>query len=273
MYCNLSGLLRIARPFVVALCVAGIGGVCLAGAEITLYDVDFDGPPHVVNLTPAFGAGPYPRITPTSGGQIFSPTGSATVLASFGPLANQPVKIKAIDDTPMDPTHLGGAYLSFDLSDPQLAWINRFHASVDVLPSNLRTASGLGIFFDASTIHSVQFMPDGNIRVIDATGVDQLIGQYSPQTMYHVQMTFDKAAVEWSAAINGIPIYHGPTDEIDMETFRIAMTTGDTLTPSVAYVDNIRITADAPEPGTICLAAMAVSAGMAIFTRRRKRHG
>ena len=157
------------------------------------------------------------------------------------------------------------------MTDPELATLERYHASVDVYPENIRTATGLGIFFDASSIHSVQFWPDGNIRVIDATGVNQVVGQYFPETIYHVRMAFDRAAVEWSASINGVPVYHGPAHGNDMERFRISMTTGDTLSASTAYVDNILVTADVPEPGTICLAGMALSAGVLVTTRRRKR--
>jgi hypothetical protein len=192
---------------------------------------------------------------------------------SFGPLTNQPVKLKALDETPNDPGRLGGTNLEFDLDDllnPQLATIDRFHASVDVVPSQLRTASGLGIFFDASSIHSVQFGNDGNIRIIDATGVNQIVGPYIPDNVYYVRMAFDRAAAEWSASINGVPVYHGPTDEVDMDRFRIAMTTGDTISPAVAYVDNIRITGDVPEPGTIGLAGLALS-GLTIFATRRSR--
>jgi len=273
MNSNLSVKHFIVCKVVLALAVmASRGGVCLAGQDFTLYDVDFNGPPHIVGTTPAFGAGPYPRNTPTSGGQIFSPTGSAKVVAFNGPMTDRPVRLTAIDDTPNDPAHLGGANLQFDLNDPLLASIDVFHASVDVLPSDLRTASGLGIFFDASTIHSVQFLPDGNIRIVDATGVNLLIGQYFPDTIYTVQMTFDRAAAEWSAAINGIPVYHGPTDEIDMERFRIAMTTGDTLISCSAFVDNIKISAAVPEPGTLGLVGMAVS-GTVLSARRRKRQG
>lgn len=262
----------VACKFAFAIAVLAGGSVCIAGPEVTLYDVDFNGPPHVVGTTPAFGFGPYPRNTPTSGGQIFSPTGSAKVVAANGPLTNRPVRLTAIDGTPNDPNHLGGADLQFDLNDPQLASLDRYHASVDVLPSDLRTSSGLGIFFDASTIHSVQFYPDGNIRIIDATGVNQVIGQYSPETVYHVQMTFDRAAEKWAAAINGVPIYQGPTDETDMDRFRIAMTTGDTQVSCSAFFDNIRITADVPEPGTICLAGMVTVAGVLTTRRRRSRH-
>jgi MYXO-CTERM domain-containing protein len=265
---------RNARHVMRALSAAvSICGACLAGTEITLYDVNFDGPPHVLGSGPAYGFGAFPRVTPTAGGQIFSPSGSATVVSSFGPMANRPVKLKALDGTPNDPGHLGGADLQFDLDEllnPQLATIDRYHASVDVVPAQLRTASGLGIFFDASSIHSVQFWPDGNIRVIDATGLNQVVGPYSPESLYHVQMTFDRAAVEWSASINGVPIYSGPADDNDMDRFRIAMTTGDTISPAVAFVDNIRITGDVPEPGTICFAGMAL-AGLALFSRRRRR--
>ena len=65
--------------------VIGVGSACLAAPDITLYDVDFDGPPHVVGSTPAFGAGAYPRNTPTAGGQIGAPLGTAEVVPT--PLA------------------------------------------------------------------------------------------------------------------------------------------------------------------------------------------
>jgi hypothetical protein len=56
-----------------------------------------------------------------------------------------------------------------------------------------------------------------------------------------------------------------------MDRFRIAMTTGDTVSPAVAYVDNIRVTADVPEPGTIFLAGMALSGAYLVATRRHRR--
>jgi hypothetical protein len=263
---------RIACQLVLTLsALAASAGVCLAGAEITLYDVDFDGPPHVVGMTPAFGFGSYPRITPTSGGgHPLFPFGSTTVVPFASPLVNRPVQIMGLDGTPNDPGRLGGADLQFDLSDPQLSWIDRFHASVDVYPENVRTATGLGIFFDAASIHSVQFMPDGNIRVRDATGLDQIVGQHIPETIYHVRMAFDKSTVQWSASINGVPVYSGPAHDIDMERFRISMTTGDTDSPCTAYVDNILVTADVPEPSTICLAGVALS-GVGVFAARRSR--
>jgi hypothetical protein len=155
--------------------------------------------------------------------------------------------------------------------NPQLASIDRFHASVDVLPIQLRTASGLGIFFDASSIHSVQFWPDGNIHIIDATGVNSIVGPYSPEAVYHVQMSFDRAAAKWSAAINGTPVFLGPTADTDMDRFRIAMTTGDTITPAIAFVDNIRVSADVPEPCTVCLVGIAVSGAVLALTRRKRR--
>jgi hypothetical protein len=108
------------------------------------------------------------------------------------------------------------------------------------------------------------------IRVIDATGVNQVIGPYEPRTIYTVGMTFDRTAAEWAASINGVPIYAGPVDDIDLTTFRIAMTTGNTTTTSSVAVDNIWITADVPEPGTLSLAAMALS-GAWLFAARRIR--
>jgi hypothetical protein len=225
-------------------------------------------------MEPVYGFGSFPRETPTEGGQIFQPFGAAEVVPAFGPLTNRPVKLTALDGTANDPGVLGGANLEFDLDEllyPELESIDRYHASVDVVPNQLRTASGLGIFFDASSIHSVQFWPDGNIRLIDATGVNQVIGPYFPENRYHVRMTFDRAAVEWSASINGVPIYNGPADGNDMDRFRIAMTTGDTVSPAVAYVDNIRVVGEVPEPGTICLAGMAVSGSLLIATRLHRR--
>jgi hypothetical protein len=275
MYCNVLVAVRAVPTFLLALMVASaVNGVCQAGTERILYDVDFDGPPHVVGAEPVYGYGPFPRNTPTEGGQIFQPFGAAEVVSSFGPLTNRPVKLTALDGTPNDPGFLGGTNLEFDLDElfhPELADVDRFHASVDVVPNQLRTASGLGIFFDASSIHSVQFWPDGNIRIIDATGVNQIVGPYFPETVYHVRMAFDRAAAEWSASINGVPVYHGPSDEVDMDRFRIAMTTGDAVSPAVAYVDNIRVTADVPEPGTIFLAGMALSGAYLVATRRHRR--
>src|SRR5262245_13681382 len=262
MTCELQALFGQARQFALALfAAAGFTSACLAGAEKILYDVDFDGPPHVVGMEPVYGFGSFPRDTPTKGGQIFQPFGAAEVVSAFGPLTNRPVKLTALDGTPNDPGFLGGANLEFDLDEllnPELESIDRYHASVDVVPNQLRTASGLGIFFDASSIHSVQFWPDGNIRVIDATGVNQVIGPYFPESLYHVRMTFDRAAVEWSASINGVPIYHGPAHDNDMDRFRIAMTTGDTISPAVAFVDNIRVVGEVPEPAAICLVCMSV---------------
>src|SRR5262245_43611294 len=73
------------------------GGICRAAPDITLYDVNFNDPPHIVGMTPAFGAGPFPRNTPTSGGQILSPFGDAQVVAAFGPLVDRPVRMTALD--------------------------------------------------------------------------------------------------------------------------------------------------------------------------------
>jgi PEP-CTERM motif len=268
MNSNSCVMFRIACRFVIALvAVAGSRSACLAGAEVTLYNVDFNGPPHVVGLTPAFGAGPFPRITPTSGGQIL-PAGTAEVVSAFGLLTDKPVRLTGLDGTPADPNTLGGANLQFDLSDPQLSTLKRFHAQVDVFPSGVDTSTGLGIFFDAPAIHKVEFSADGIIRVLDATGLNQVVGPYEPRVIYTVGMTFDRAAATWAAAINGIPIYQGPVDDIDLTTFRIAMTTGNTITTATAAVDNILITADVPEPGTLVLAAMALTGALCIASRR-----
>src|SRR5215470_17728071 len=130
MNCNSNRIYFTAWRLVAVLVVAaGVVNTCVAGPEQILYDVDFDGPPHVVGSTPAFGFGSFPRKTPTSGGQIFFPSGSATVETAFGPLTNRPVKLKALDGTPTDPNKLGGADLQFDLTDFSLASLNRFHAS------------------------------------------------------------------------------------------------------------------------------------------------
>src|SRR5262245_13431022 len=89
--------------------ITGAGRVGWAGPDVIIYDVDFNGPPHSVGATPAFGAGPYPRNTPTSGGQILSPTGTATVVPAFGLLGTRPVQLTALDGTPNDPNILGGS--------------------------------------------------------------------------------------------------------------------------------------------------------------------
>jgi hypothetical protein len=99
--------------------------------------------------------------------------------------------------------------------------------------------------------------------------VNQVIGPYFPENLYHVRIAFDRAAVEWSASINGVPVYHGPAHGNDMDRFRIAMTTGDTISPAVAYVDNIRVTGDVPEPATTCLAGMSLF-GVGLITARRR---
>ena len=147
--------------------------------------------------------------------------------------------------------------LQFDLSDPLLAGLDVFHAQVDVLPTNISSSTGLAVFFDSTSIHSVAFSNDGNIRVIDATGVNQLVGPYDPQTIYTVRMTFDRAAATWAASVNGNPVYSGPVAENNLATFRIAMTTGNTDITALAFVDNIKITAVVPEPSTFGLAIMA----------------
>jgi hypothetical protein len=247
--------------------VAGCGSLSWAGPDVTLYDVNFNGPPHVVGLTPVFGAGSFPRSTPTSGGEIF-PTGTAQVVSTFGLLTDTPVRLTAIDGSPSSPT-LGGVNLQFDLSDPQLASFNRFIASVDVFPSGVSTSTGLGIFFDAPAIHKVEFSADGMLRVLDATGLNQVIGPYQPRTVYNVRMTFDKAAAQWGASINGTPIYQGPVDATDLQMFRIAMTTGSTEFTASAAVDNILITASVPEPGTLVLAVMGLVGRWLVVGRRR----
>jgi hypothetical protein len=269
MNSNRCVMLRVVGYIVCALAaVAGCGSLSWAGPDVTLYDVNFNGPPHVVGLTPAFGAGPFPRNTPTSGGQIFAPTGAAEVVSTFGLLTDTPVRLTTIDGTPSDPI-LGGVDLQFDLSDPQLASLNRFIASVDVFPSGVSTSTGLGIFFDAPAIHKVEFSADGMLRVLDATGLNQVIGPYQPRTVYTVRMTFDKAAAQWGASINGTPIYQGPVDATDLQTFRIAMTTGNTEFTASAAVDNIIITASVPEPGTLVLAVIGLVGGWMIGARRR----
>jgi hypothetical protein len=268
MNCNRCVMFRVVGLFVVAVAaVAGGGSACWAGTDATLYDVNFNGPPHVVGLTPAFGAGPFSRNTPTSGGQIFAPTGAAEVVPTFGFLTDTPVRLTALDGTPADPI-LGGVDLQFDLSDPQLAGYSRFIAQVDVFPSGVSTSTGLGIFFDAPAIHKVEFSNDGMLRVIDATGLNQVVGPYEPRVIYTVRMTFDRTAAEWAASINGTPIYQGPVDGIDLKTFRIAMTTGNTDVTASAGVDNIIITASVPEPATLMLAVVAVS-GVLFVTPRR----
>src|SRR5262245_20771015 len=115
MTCELQALFGQARQFVLVLfAAAGFSGACLAGAERILYEVDFDGPPHVVGMEPAYGFGSFPRETPTEGGQIFLPFGAAEFVPAFGPLTNRPVKLTALDGTPNDPGFLGGANLEFD---------------------------------------------------------------------------------------------------------------------------------------------------------------
>ena len=57
-----------ARQFTLALLAASsVNGACLAGTERILYDVDFDGPPHVLGMEPAYGFGSFPREAPTEG--------------------------------------------------------------------------------------------------------------------------------------------------------------------------------------------------------------
>src|SRR5262245_51773539 len=260
---RLAALLRVTVRVVICFAAAlGAGRVCCAGADVIIYDVEFDGPPHVVGLTPTFGAGPYPRHTPTSGGQILSPTGTATVVPAFGLLGTRPVQLTALDGTPNDPI-LGGTDLIFDLSDFEFSPLKRFHASVDVVFGDVTTSTGLGVFFDTPGIHKVEFSPDGKIRVRDTMGLDQVVGDHVVETVYHVSMTWDKGTSQWSAAINGNPVYLGPVDDPDLLQFRIAMTTGSTTVTSVGVVDNIRIVADAvpvPEPCTLMLTTMIVGA-------------
>jgi hypothetical protein len=270
---NRSAMLRMACQVVLSLAaVAGAGRVVWAGPDVIIYDVDFDGAPHTVGMTPAFGAGPYPRNTPTSGGQILSPTGTATVVPAFGLLGNRPVQLTALDGTPNDP-NLGGSDLIFDLSEFEFSPLKRFHASVDVVFGDVSTATGLGVFFDTPGIHKVEFAPDGKIRVRDTMGLDQVVGDHFVESVYHVSMTWDKGTSLWSAAINGTPVYNGPVDDPNLLQFRIAMTTGNTTVTSVAVVDNIRIVADAvpvPEPGTLALAAIVACAGSLVSLRRRR---
>jgi hypothetical protein len=270
MYCHVRSLFCIAFSFLLALfAVACTSRVSHAGPQFTIYDVNFDGPPHVVGATPTFGAGPFPRITPTSGGQIF-PSGSAKVVAANGLLTQRPVKLTTIDQTPGDP-FLGGVDLLFDMTDPQLASLKRFHASVDVLANDISASTGMGIFFDAPSIHAVEFAPDGTIRIRDPFGLDKVVGQHFGETVYHVGMTFDRTAAEWSVAINGTPVYQGPIESPDLERFRISMTTGNTMFGSTATLDNINIWADVPEPATIATLGFALFGGGLLARRRPTR--
>ena len=270
MNCSFCVKCSIVRQFVSTLAAVAVSaGLCQAAPETTLYNVDFNGPPHSLGMTPAFAEGPFPRNTPTAGGEI-SPTGTVEVVAAFGSAVDRPARLTAVDGDINDPT-FGGSNLVFHLNDPALAGLNRFHAQVDVLATELSTSSGLGIFFDAPTIHKVEFSSDGFIRVRDATGVNMIVDTYNPEKLTTVRMTFDRLAAEWMASVNGVSVYQGPVDNTNLIEFRIAMTTGDSTTTSLAYVDNIRITAEVPEPGTVWLVGLALSG--ALFCRWRLAKG
>ncbi len=221
-------------------------------ASVTLYDIDFGSPPHVVGSSVKVGSG-----TDTPSRINF---GTPTVESSFGALTDQPLVFNPEADTyEQIQLNLGGGY-------------DDYRVSFDLYAANLSGSDyAFTLNFDTPQVQNFSFHGLGSMRTYspkpDRTPSDSFVlGSFADNTLYHVSIDIDLLAGLWTIGIEDGPSMTHPFyswgGDVDALRFNLSRWKGSTPhDPTVAVgLDNLLITTGSPvpEPSTALLLGMGV---------------
>ena len=201
-------------------------------APVLLYDVDFGSPPHTVGLPPVTGAGAAPRDTVSR-----INFGKPTVVASFGPLTDQPLEFDSFDGQ--------GDQIEFRLSN--LPAQSSYTIEADLV---IAAVDDYGwpfvVFIDAPDVRRIDFRADGTVT-IGGPGGSVTFGSFTFGSEIHLRIEVDLAADSWQIFLNSVLFdvggFGGATA---IRTVRFTTGLGSPPGGASAAVDNIRISGPKP---------------------------
>jgi len=207
-------------------------GVTHAGTNVTLYDIDFGSPPHTVGLPPVIGGGPAPRNT-VSG----IPFGSPTVVASFGPLLDQPLEFDSFDGQ--------GDQIRLTLNDFPPSYTYTLQCELTAL--TLESQADFAILFDTPTVRTIRFSSTGSINIFVPGVFSGSVGTYTLGTVVLLQVDIDLAADTWNITVNNVPVHSGSFGGAT-QVMTIRFSTPVTPSPpgATAGLDNVVVSATLP---------------------------
>ena len=199
-----------------------------------LYDVDFGSPPHTVGLPPVAGAGAGAPPRDTLSSINF---GTPTVVASFGPLTDQPLEFDSFDGQ--------GDQIQLRLSN--LPARSSYTIEADLVIAALDDFAGpFTVHLDAPQIRTVRFRADGTVTH-SAPGSRGTIGSFTFGSEIHLRIEVDLAADSWQIFLDSVLVHTGGFG--GATAIRTVRFTTGVLSPPAgarAAVDNIRIFSSGP---------------------------
>ena len=165
-----------------------------AHADSVLYDLDFGSPPHTVGQLPVIGGGAAPRNTVSS-----IPFGTPTVVASVGPLTDQPLSLDSFDGQ--------GDQIRLSLSDLPPSIYYEFECELTVLA--LSSGALLGILFDTPQVRVIQFSPGGIVNALVPGVFSGQIGTYALGTTIDLRVEMNLALDTWTIYLNNLLAHSG----------------------------------------------------------------
>ena len=236
--------MRVVREatFLVAL-VAWSAVPAFAARELTLYDVDFGSPPHVLGSEPVFAAGLPPRDTPSD--SIIN-LATATVVATSNGLTDRPVELAT--------GACAGSCISslvfdiFDTFDPKLPDFEVYTLTGTLVldPTETTGNGGAAVFADVfSQGFVLRFLADGSIWA-GRPAFEVSVGTHTVGDPISFEVVVDVALGEWTVSVDGVPLYGEPIPDAPLDRFRVLAYANGAIMPgskSLAATDDLWIRA------------------------------
>jgi hypothetical protein len=231
-----------------------------------IYDVDFDGPPHVVGQESATVSGNSPITRPAPTRISF---GSPTVVTSLGTLGQRPVEFNGGETISSgNANYEQMQFALYDIVDAPL-YRSAFDLHLDRLdPGTVGGGDQFVVLLDANTVRRLDFSSDG--LSIEPAGLPSILVPFSFGTRYRIDTLVDFRDSSWKVQMNGVTVYDGSigVNDGDLRSMRFNLSDVNGDGSGLVGLDNFRLIA-IPEPGT----AFLVSIGLGLLAcGRRSRH-
>lgn len=151
----------------------------------------------------------------------------------------------------------------------------RFEVGFDIQTQGLvGSANQFVVLFDSPEVRNLVFTGDGTVVVqnFGTTPVETVISTYVDGSPLRVDMVFDVDGDRWDVRLDGELLYSDLLDAVSPTSLRFshgARSSSPVDLVATTFIDNLRVTAEVPLPGSAALLAPAVL-GLGLSAARRR---